>query len=630
MPENTEDIKNTAKYVFREANKPEPTEKINQQTGSVNWGHDNLYPQNLNKWYYENPVHGGIINQKVKFITAGGVKGDQSIIENESSAYSLQDVIDSVCRDFEIGETQDWLFKKNLTTGTWYVEPMDYELIRVNENRTFYEFSQDWSKKRQGIDTGYRRIKNIHYVDVETDSECLMHVITKPKQRNFDELKGLTANYYPSVNYSGAITDIMAAIEMSFFTYSEVVNGWKGGTLINFANGRPKDKDQRRLLEKELKMSSTDRNKQGGLILTFSDGKDSQPMVEQINGNDLDKRYDQAKKTTTNSIMVAHGVISPSLFGVFTESMFGSKEEMETAYLLFHENYVEVRQRQLLDPLNWAFTRLNGGNPNIEFNEFVPSILVEQNVDPDNVVAESINSMSPLVATKVLNAMTINETRRLGKLPPIEGGDETPTTTVDDFKKQEHDNVLLEFAKFGRPRSEFEVLHSDVYSVYEDNEEDFKAQYIKSKFALELTDDQRLIVTMIGDGESYQSVAKALKMTGRELTTELVKLGRLGVLEDWKVTDLGKEQEIPEQEFKVLYSYEKKPTAPDLVAGGESRPFCKTLIEFDRLYTREEINTISANVDRDVWSYRGGWYHNPETGVNTPSCRHTWVQNISL
>lgn len=587
MADKEQEIQNVTNYVFREADKPEPTEKVNTTTGTIRQGKNNLYAQFLNRLYYENPVHGGIINQKVKFITAGGlsVEGDQSILENGNSSYSLQEVVDSVCRDFEIGETQDWHFKKNLSTGVWYVEPMDYELIRVNENPTFYEYSEDWSKSQQSQKTGHRLIKNIHYV-TEEDTECLMHVITRPKQRSFEDVKGLTANYYPAVNYSGAITDILAAIEMSFFTYSEVVNGWKGGTHMNLANGRPKDKEQRRKIEQELKIGSTKRNQQGGMILTYSDGKDREPSVNQINGNDLDKRYEQAKKTTRDAIMVAHGVISPALFGVFTESMFGSKEEMETAYLLFRENYVEVRQRQLLDPLNWAFTRLNGFEGEISFNDFTPSILKVK---------------------------------------------EEPTQPATQFSEQDDtDRVLAEFAKYGKPRSEFNIFFSQSYSSYEDNEEEFKAQYIKSKFQVDLTEDQRRIVTMIDDEESYGAIAKALKISGRELSTELVKLGRLGVLEDWKVTELGKETLLPEQDFRVLYSYELKPNAPDLVAGGKSRDFCQTLIDLDRLYTREEINTISANVGRDVWSYRGGWYHNPNTGVNTPSCRHTWVQNISL
>jgi hypothetical protein len=624
---NSEDIKNISRYIYRQANLPEPTEKINTQTGNVKSGKDNLYPQFLNRLYYENPVHGGIINQKVKFITAGGLTvegGDAGVLDNNSSAYTLEEVIDSICRDFEIGETQDWHWKKNPVSGAWFVEPMDYELIRVNEDSSFYEYSEDWSKSQQNQNTGYRRIPNIHYLS-EEDSECIMHVITRPKQRSFEKKQlGLTANYYPAVNYSGAITDILAAIEMSFFTYSEVVNGWKGGTLINLANGRPQNDEQRKLIEKELKINASDRDKQGGMIITYSDGKDRQPMVEQISGNDLDKRYDQAKKTTTSSIMVAHGVISPALFGVFTESMFGSKEEMETAYLLFKENYVEVRQRQLLNPLNWALKRLNGFTGKVVFNDYIPSILQEQNIDSDNLVAAQINGMSPLVATKVLGSMTANEIRALAKLPSKLGGD---TIIKSEFSDQ---SFIKEFSKFGTPRSEVNILYSQAYTSYEDNEEQFKADYKKSKFQVDLTDNQKSILTMINGGESYNAIKNALDITGRELSTELVRLGNLNVLNDWNVTEIGRELTLPEQDFKVLYSYEKRIDAPDLVEGGSSRPFCETLIALDRLYTREEINTISSNVKRDVWSYRGGWYHNPETDINTPSCRHTWVQNISL
>jgi hypothetical protein len=38
---------------------------------------------------------------------------------------------------------------------------------------------------------------------------------------------------------------------------------------------------------------------------------------------------------------------------------------------------------------------------------------------------DALNSLSPLVATKVLETMTINEIRALASLPPIEGGDVT-------------------------------------------------------------------------------------------------------------------------------------------------------------------------------------------------------------
>ena len=39
--------------------------------------------------------------------------------------------------------------------------------------------------------------------------------------------------------------------------------------------------------------------------------------------------------------------------------------------------------------------------------------------------SDALNAMSPLVATKVLEQMTVNEVRALASLPPIEGGDVT-------------------------------------------------------------------------------------------------------------------------------------------------------------------------------------------------------------
>jgi DNA-binding Lrp family transcriptional regulator len=80
--------------------------------------------------------------------------------------------------------------------------------------------------------------------------------------------------------------------------------------------------------------------------------------------------------------------------------------------------------------------------------------------------------------------------------------------------------------------------------------------------------------------------------------------------------------------LKVMYRYELGANAPKLVAGGKSRPFCVELMDMKRLYSREDINAMSVEEGRNVWSLRGGWYTNPNTGVARPQCRHTWQQVI--
>jgi hypothetical protein len=125
------------------------------------------------------------------------------------------------------------------------------------------------------------------------------------------------------------------------------------------------------------------------------------------------------------------------------------------------------------------------------------------------------------------------------------------------------------------------------------------------------------------DGKKYNEIASQLNIGGIELSKILVSLGDKGVIDGWKIN----EDAIQQPEYKVLYSYEVKAGLGSSVIP-TTRDFCRKLVELDRLYTRQEIDTISSAVDRNVWLYRGGWYHNPKTDVTTPSCRHEWKQNI--
>lgn len=569
------------KTIFREANRPEPTETV-ERSGLVKWGDRNLYPQFLNQLYYENPVHGGIINQKVKFITAGGVETDPLTMENGKSAYNLEEVIEILARDYEIGETWCALFKRDLVTKRWFVKPVDFELIRATKDGVNYQYSEDWSASKQGENTSFRAIKSIFHVEPK-DMECIYVHVTRPKQRILDNGK-VTQNYYPEPNYSGAITSIMAGNEMDFFTFSEVVNGFKGGTLVSLNNGVPESVEEQNKAIKSIKQESSNKKTQGGLVVAFSDSSDNAPKVEQLNGNDLDKRYIESNKEIVKKIMIAHGVISPALFGVMNESMFGSKEELETAYLLFKENYVQVRQRAIAEPLSWALSKLNATTVVIKFKDYTPSFLAK-----------------PLQV---------------------------------EMKSQKKDDsvavVIGLFSKCGVPRDEVTILHScefDLNTRISDDE--FRDAFLKSSFA-ELSERDAKILKMIRDGESYQAIAKALNIRGVDLTKALVRLGNGGYVDEWKVTPKGLREVASPSDFRVVYSYEKRPdvTGADVIS--TTRDFCRELISLNRVYTRQEIEQIGAAVDRDVWLYRGGWYYNPQTDKTTPFCRHYWKQNIVI
>ena len=86
----------------------------------------------------------------------------------------------------------------------------------------------------------------------------------------------------------------------------------------------------------------------------------------------------------------------------------------------------------------------------------------------------------------------------------------------------------------------------------------------------------------------------------------------------------------PVTSFRVLYSYEERPSVPAAKSG--SRPLCEMLYKGGNslLFTREEIQNISNQLGYSVFQLCGGWYRNPNTGRTTPYCRHEWKRNVVI
>jgi hypothetical protein len=88
-----------------------------------------------------------------------------------------------------------------------------------------------------------------------------------------------------------------------------------------------------------------------------------------------------------------------------------------------------------------------------------------------------------------------------------------------------------------------------------------------------------------------------------------------------EVTDEG-DKSIEETELITVYKYIERPDAPILKT--ESRDFCKARMRESRSYTRQQIALLRNEFGSDVFTKRGGWYTNPNTGTRVPFCRHIW------
>jgi len=566
---------------FREVAIIDPVEIVAKE-GWVKWGIDNLYPQFLWSLYVNSPIHGGIINSKNTFISGAGLKYEgvenwDEINKNGRSKYTLDELVEMYSLDQEVINGYYIKCVYDSLNQKWQLEHLDFELMRPNENGTIYYYSENWATSRQNDKTKFKEYTSFFNRTIET-KECVLFV--KAKSRQFIlETKKLTSGYYPIPLYSGGIDSILTDIEINFFRLSEVVNGYKGGTLISLNNGIPESEEQAEKIVYDLKLNATDKRKQGGVSVTFSDGKDREPSIVQLNGNDLDKRYESTEVGLSKKIFISHSVINPKMFGYIQDnSMFS--QDLENDFKLFNRTYVKKRQKNIADSLNYVLSELNGMTGEISFNEY--ELFDKAEVIPTTPVALKLSAED-------------NETQ-----------------------------ILDLFVSCGRSKSDVKIIKSNEFTNQTD--EEIIEGFFKDKFAV--NDNQNRILSMLSNGESYDAIVKALDMKPIEVSKIIVGLQNNGYLDGGNVTDKGLQEIVSKEQISVVYSYEKRPNAPDLVKGGSSRPFCKTLIEMDKVYTREEIDNISSAVNRDVWSYRGGWYHNPNTDINTPSCRHFWKQNV--
>lgn len=588
---------------FREAKNPEPIEK--EAKGIIKWGIDNLYPNDLVSYRQDNPIHGGIINQKVTFMSSEGAE----IMGLGDLEESVLEMLSPIVDDFETFNGFAVLFTRLDKSSTeWKVQHVDFESIRFMAKDNMFAISDDWSAKSQSADkTNYREVKDIAkgiLAGDNADTSLLLYSRIKPKQRKLKNGR-LSLCYYPIPVYVGAMTSILAGIEQDYFTYSESVNGYKGGTIVSLNNGQPDTDAEADRIADKIKAEATDRDTQGGITVLFADGSDNSASILSMNGNDLDKRYLESNKEIRNKIIVGHSAGSPTLFAVNSESLFGSKEEMETAYTLFSNNYVKKRQKYISDSLSWAFSRVGYSNAEIHFKKYVLTLVQEDEKDP--ILLKKLKSLDPSLSAKVLDSMSPDEIRSLAGLSPKN----LMSSAIGDKA------LIKMMSQIGVQKGNVSILKSRSFDFTSTDE-----QFLQEMDAFaDITKQQQLILKLISDGKTFSEISKVLGKGALALSIELLKLNTNGALLGWKVLK-------PELvNLEVRYSYEVKAGLGQAVIEG-TRDFCREMISLDRLYTRDEIDRLSNEMDLDVWRYRGGWYTNPNTDKTTPSCRHEWRQNV--
>lgn len=645
----------------------------------IYYGERNDYPNYLLRIYNNSAKHNAIVTGKVDYICGNGwdVKADDPM--EKAKAYGMINKVNSS------EESLNELTKKITTDltifGGYYLQVIwtkatgeiaelyhvDYYKVRTNADNSEFYVSDNW-------------IKNDN-VNPRPDFEAFPAF--DPNNRTgsqilyFKEYRA-GANTYSLPDYRGAISYIELDISIGEYHLNTINNGMFSSKLINLNGGKVSQEEEDRI-ERQFKDKFSGSKNAGKFMLAFNDSKENEPSIVDLSGTELDKHFDLLNKTVQQEIFSGHKVTSPMLFGVKTEGQLGGRAELREASELFQNTYVNAKQRSLEETINYLYKfndvtaqlELRKTEPiNFEFSEAIISANMTQEEIREKLglspiekkesagsqdIINSLNSLSPLIATKVVESMDVNELRGLIGLPIKQdivtpaSINEAPVAEPNAFHDHkhltcsisEHDaEILKKFEGKGFSRDKFKILESNKMffsSMEEFVKEELFAEYI-------LNEVQRNILKQIQNDPAI-TIPQIAQATGID---EASVIGRINTLIDdnvieekidrtglitRKVTRTGEaaiRRLEPVTSFRVLYSYEERKNVPAAVSG--SRPLCEKLYQGGNslLFTREEIQNISNQLGYSVFQLCGGWYRNPNTGRTTPYCRHEWVRNVVI
>ena len=556
-----------------------PIFKENKTKGYTTFGEDNLYPQKLIDLYNKSPKHNAIVNQKSSYIAGDAFEIISNDTLNKAKAFDKLRNINAF-EDYESFNTkisQDFeLFDGYYIEVIWNrakteiaeLYHLPFQNVRLGKDCAYY--SEDWSNSREAV------------------IEYPMFNPTTRENKQIYAFKMYRAGQgkYPLPSYIGALKYIEIDVEIGNYYLSNIKNGFFAQTVIQMFKGQPTPEEMR-IAKRRFKKNyqGAEAEESGGLIIMYNEQNEKPAEITNLQPSDFDKQFQQLNDQVQEEIFVGHRVSNPVIFGIATPGALGQRNEIIEGYELFQTSYIEPRQK------------IKDSSFNVVFQYMADAKLKTTNKPP-------IGQDYILLFEKGI--LDKNEVRKELGFAVVE--------EVALSKKQSDEDVLNLFAECGVSKDDCEIVKFEFATASEtailqilNANEGITVGEIAKYVNIDAQKVMDAITQMIDDG--------LIKSDNGKLSTSTKGIKELSKSVDTQI------------ELRYEYGLDAAFTGePELI--DTSRDFCRQLIGLNRYYTRNEIDTISSRVDRDVWKERGGWYTIPDTEIHINHCRHAWNSKL--
>ena len=353
-------------------NRPSFIERVGRRW--IGRGANNLFPVYLVDLYNQSNTHGAVIDGKVSYGAGRGLFPNQDkanitevakcmqFLKNPNPFETWEDIHKKIWVDYEIHNAYAFEILQSRygkPVEVYHIDILNLAADAVDKNILLY--SENWENR---YSTPERRIPNFNPIIVELPKYDPTQIQPRSVLVHYEPRPGM--KYYSLPTYINGIEAIEEETEISQYHLNNVMNGFVGGTMINFLNGVPHPDEQDEI---ERKMNEKFTGGRGQKVLyNFADSKENAAEVLPLQSNSLDKQFELRAKIVPENIIIAHRGVSGMLFGIKTEGQLGGRTEVLESYELFKETYVKPRQDTVLRSINKIF-EIFGCAPIIEIKE---------------------------------------------------------------------------------------------------------------------------------------------------------------------------------------------------------------------------------------------------------------------
>ena len=308
--------------------------------GWVSFGVNNLFPQYLRELSESSPVHGSLCISIGDMIAGKGITSNTG--QDRIDALDVYGQYYAASHDFKKygGYFVEVIYSNDRKTIA-KLKHLPFEECRIavegeDEEVIGIYHSEDWANTRKKKNRPTFIPKFNPSMAVQEPSQVLW------------KFAYTSGQIYPNPDYWSAVNYIELERQIGMYHVNNIMNGLFPSFIISFFNGQiPPDQqwDMKRDWEKLL----TGARNAGKFLMTFNERDTPKPDITSFPLSDADKQYQFLSEESTSKVMVAHRITTPLIFGIRTQSGFGSnKDEMAVGLEIFTNQVIEPAQRLII------------------------------------------------------------------------------------------------------------------------------------------------------------------------------------------------------------------------------------------------------------------------------------------